>query len=217
MQYNDLTEDVMFVRWTVDDFIIGLLWLCLRAVCTLSQGSVSMHAKISSIFTPSPSPPPFSVSLFIFVSFHLVSSCLLLPHFFLITCLLSVLFVWFSLFFLSSHNFSFVHLYTRFFMLILNIALITYNGPYGLSQLTVIRRLSHTQLIKCLCQRSQETQDHAWHIISLWMSVIAWLPSSCRQTRRFARCKTNGKKETPWSQRSCTRTLRQIAMKNSVN
>lgn len=41
MQYNDLTENVMFVRWTVHDFIIGLLWLCV-CVClhTLSQGTV---------------------------------------------------------------------------------------------------------------------------------------------------------------------------------
>lgn len=156
MQYSDLTEDVMFVRWTVHDFIIGLLWLCLCVVCTLSQGSVSVHAEISSIFAVSLSP--LSLSLFIFGSLSRLP-----PHFvssFLLT---------------SQVDFSSL---LGVLMLILNIALITYNVPNGLSQLTVIRHLSQTQLIKCLCRRSQESRDHAWHIISLWMPVITRLPET---------------------------------------
>lgn len=84
-----------------------------------------------------------------------------------------------------------------FLMLILNIALITYNGPNGLRQLTVIRHLSQTQLIKCFCRRSQESRDHVWHIISLWMPAITRLVLSRRQTRRITHCKTNSKRETP--------------------
>lgn len=142
-------------------------------VCTLSQGSVSVHAEISSIFAPSPSTA-YSVSLFIFAVSSLV--CLIFSQ-------------------VSSHYFSSVLFSTRFLMLILNIALITYNGPNGLRQLTVIRHLSQTQLIKCLYRRSQESRDHVWHIISLWMPVITRLPVSWR--RRFARRETSGKKETP--------------------
>ncbi len=46
MQFNYMTENIMFVRWTVHDFIIALLWLCVCVcvcVCVCACMCVSVH------------------------------------------------------------------------------------------------------------------------------------------------------------------------------
>lgn len=189
MQYNDLTENVMFVRWTVHDFIIGLLWLCV-CVClhTLSQGTVYTcrdphpshpislhHTFLYRFFFLSclVSPPLFSFCLLsschfsflilfcihlllLLLSFHFVSSCLisyLIVSYLIISFLLLSHFI--CSFLIFYHLFLCPHLFTSPLFsshCFPYIGLITHNGPYGLNQLSVIRHLPQTQLIKCHCQ-----------------------------------------------------------------
>ncbi len=109
----------MFVRWTVHDFIIGLLWLCV-CVCvgTHCPRALSIHAKISSLsphffciffsvlslflyFFYSELDTPLFLSycvlmfLFFFLSFHL--SHLVFSHL-ISSCLISSLFLYSYLF-----------------------------------------------------------------------------------------------------------------------
>jgi len=102
MQYNDLTENVMFVRRTVHDFIIGLLWLW---VC-VSAHIVPGHCLCMQRSLLSHPPPHFFCIGFLFLSFHISSP--LFPFCLLMSCHFS--FCVLICFFLLSHHFILSHL-----------------------------------------------------------------------------------------------------------
>ncbi len=83
----------MFVRWTVHDFIIGLLWLCV-CVCvgTHCPRALSIHAKISSL------SPHFFCIFFLSCHFSCIFSTLSL------TLLFSYLTVYSCFYFSSYHS-----------------------------------------------------------------------------------------------------------------